>query len=135
MVNTLNRPGRKGGGGFYEYPSEGKKFLWPDLSRHFGEGTREIPYQDMKDRILFIQAIETIRCLEEGVLESVRDANIGSIMGIGFPKWTGGAIQFVNQYGVEKFTLRAKELAAKYGQRFNPPELLILKANAGLRFE
>jgi len=135
MVNTLKRPGRAGGGGFYEYPAEGKKFLWPELAKHFGAGTLQIPYQDMKDRILFIQAIETIRCLEEDVLESARDANIGSIMGIGFPKWTGGAIQFVNQYGLEKFTLRARELAAKYGSRFNPPELLIKKAEAGLRFE
>ena len=135
MVNTLKRPGRAGGGGFYEYPAEGKKFLWPELAKHFGAGTLQIPYQDMKDRILFIQAIETIRCLEEGVLESARDANIGSIMGIGFPKWTGGAIQFVNQYGLEKFTLRARELAEKYGSRFNPPELLIKNAKAGLRFE
>ena len=135
MVNTLKRPGRAGGGGFYEYPAEGKKFLWPELSKHFGGGTLHIPYQDMKDRILFIQAIETIRCMEEGVLESARDANIGSIMGIGFPKWTGGTIQFVNQYGLEKFTARALELAAKYGPRFNPPELLIKKARAGLRFE
>ena len=135
MVNVLKRPGRAGGGGFYEYPAAGKKFLWPELSSHFGGGALEIPYQDMKDRILFIQAIETIRCMEEGVLESVRDANIGSIMGIGFPKWTGGAIQFVNQYGLEKFTLRARELAAKYGTRFNPPALLIKKAEAGLRFE
>lgn len=135
MVNALKRPGRAGGGGFYEYPAEGKKFLWPGLAEHFGAGTLEIPYQDMKDRILFIQAIETIRCIEEGVLESARDANIGSIMGIGFPKWTGGAIQFVNQYGLEKFTLRAVELAEKYGTRFNPPNLLIQKANAGLRFE
>lgn len=135
MVNTLKRPGRAGGGGFYEYPPEGKKFLWPELSKHFGGGILHIPYQDMKERILFIQAIETIRCMEEGVLESARDANIGSIMGIGFPKWTGGAIQFVNQYGMEKFTARALELAAKYGPRFNPPELLIKKARAGLRFE
>ena len=135
MVNALKRPGRAGGGGFYEYPAEGKKFLWPGLAEHFGAGTLEIPYQDMKDRILFIQAIETIRCIEEGVLESARDANIGSIMGIGFPKWTGGAIQFVNQYGLKKFTLRAVELAEKYGSRFNPPNLLIQKADAGLRFE
>lgn len=135
MVNDLKRPGRAGGGGFYEYPAESKKFLWPELSKHFGGGTLHIPYQDMKDRILFIQAIETILCMEEGVLESARDANIGSIMGIGFPKWTGGAIQFVNQYGLEKFTTRALELAAKYGPRFNPPELLIKKARAGLRFE
>ena len=135
MVNTLKRPGRAGGGGFYEYPAEGKKFLWPGLSEHFAAGTLEIPFQDIKDRILFIQAIETIRCMEEGVLESSRDANIGSIMGIGFPRWTGGAIQFVNQYGVKKFTARAYELAAKYGERFTPPNLLTEKAKTGLRFE
>ncbi len=135
MVLELKRPGRAGGGGFYEYPATGRKFLWPELSRHFIPSQTEIPYQDMKDRILFIQALETVRCLQEGVLESARDANIGSIMGIGFPRWTGGAIQFINQYGLQKFTDRARELEAKYGPRFAPPTLLLQKALAGQQFE
>ena len=135
MVLELKRPGRAGGGGFYEYPKEGRKFLWPELSKHFTPGQVEIPYEDMKDRILFIQALETVRCLQEGVLESSRDANIGSIMGIGFPRWTGGAIQFINQYGLQEFTARARELEAKYGARFAPPALLLQKAQAAQKFE
>ena len=80
--------------------------------------------QEMKDRILYRQAIETARCLEEGVLEHVHDGNIGSIFGIGFPAWTGGALQFVNHVGVAKFVARADELALKHGERFAPPKLL-----------
>ena len=135
MVNEFKRPGRAGGGGFYEYPADGKKYLWSELSQHFGSGKADIPYQDMKDRILFVQALETVRCMEEGVLESARDANVGSIMGIGFPRWTGGTIQYINQYGLPEFTARARELAAKYGARFEPPALLIQKAENGQRFD
>ena len=80
--------------------------------------------EELKDRILYRQAIETIRCLEEKVLETAHDANIGSIFGIGFPAWTGGALQFVNHVGVAKFLQRAEELAAKHGERFAPPPLL-----------
>lgn len=78
----------------------------------------------MIDRFLFVQALDTLRCYEEGVLESVVDANVGSIFGIGFAPWTGGAIQFLNQNGVEKSLQRAEQLAAKYGERFTPPQLL-----------
>ncbi len=82
----------------------------------------------MKDRILYRQAIEAARCMEEGVLTTVHDANIGSIFGIGFPAWTGGALQFVNHVGVKKFVERADALAKKYGERFAPPKLLRDKA-------
>ncbi len=82
----------------------------------------------MKDRILYRQAIEAARCLEEGVLTTTHDANVGSIFGIGFPAWTGGALQFVNSVGMEKFVARADELAKKHGARFAPPKLLRDKA-------
>jgi 3-hydroxyacyl-CoA dehydrogenase/enoyl-CoA hydratase/3-hydroxybutyryl-CoA epimerase len=85
----------------------------------------------MKDRILYRQAIETARCLEEGVLTTVHDANIGSIFGIGFPAWTGGALQFINHVGTAKFVARADELAKKFGERFAPPKLLRDKAAKG----
>ena len=88
------------------------------------EEGESIPYDDVRDRILYIQALETIRCLEENVLESVRDANIGSIFGIGFPAWTGGAIQFVNHVGVNKFVERSEQLRQRYGERFAAPALL-----------
>ena len=88
----------------------------------------------MRDRILFIQAIETVRCLEEGVLLSTADANIGSIFGIGFAAWTGGALQFINQYGLPDFIARAQYLAEQYGERFDPPALLVEKAAKGELF-
>lgn len=130
MVDEFKREGKAKGAGFYEYPDNGKKHLWEGLSA-FQTGQETIPFEDMKDRILFIQALETVRCMEEGVLESSRDANIGSIMGIGFAPWTGGAIQFINQYGLNEFIARAQELADKYGERFAPPALLLEKAQQG----
>ncbi|MEO8144068.1 MAG: 3-hydroxyacyl-CoA dehydrogenase family protein, partial [Betaproteobacteria bacterium] len=124
MVKELNRPGRAAGGGFYDYPKDGRKTLWPELAKIFGRSGVPFDVEEMKDRILYRQAIEAARCLEEGVLTSMHDANIGSIFGIGFPAWTGGALQFVNHVGVRKFAGRADELAKKYGERFAPPRLL-----------
>jgi 3-hydroxyacyl-CoA dehydrogenase/enoyl-CoA hydratase/3-hydroxybutyryl-CoA epimerase len=124
MVKELNRPGRAAGGGFYDYPKGGKKTLWPELAKIFGKPGVAWDLAEMKDRILYRQAIEAARCLEEGVLTTVHDANIGSIFGIGFPAWTGGALQFVNSVGVKKFVERADELAKTHGARFAPPKLL-----------
>lgn len=136
MVNEQNRKGKASGAGFYEYPDNGKKYLWPELERLYvdSDKARTASLQDLKDRILFIQAIETVRCLEEGVLRSVEDANIGSIFGIGYAPWTGGAIQFINQYGVRAFTERATELARQHGDRFAPPGLLLQKAETNTPF-
>jgi len=131
MVKELNRSGRAAGGGFYEYPREGKKFLWPELAKIFGREGIAWDIEEMKDRLLYRQAIETSRCLEEGVLTTVHDANVGSIFGIGFPAWTGGALQFVNSVGIAKFVTRADQLAGKYGERFAPPRLLRDKAAQG----
>ena len=122
MIHELNRKGKAAGAGFYDYPENGKKHLWDGLSRWTKEN--DISEQEMIDRFLFVQALDTLRCYEEGVLESVVDANVGSIFGIGFAPWTGGAIQFLNQNGVEKSLQRAEQLAEKYGERFNPPQLL-----------
>ncbi|AXI02904.1 3-hydroxyacyl-CoA dehydrogenase NAD-binding domain-containing protein [Aquirhabdus parva] len=133
MIHDHNRKGKAAGAGFYEYPVGGKKHLWSGLSTWLKPEVT-ISEQEMIDRILFVQALDTIRCLEEGVLESVQDANIGSIFGIGFAPWTGGAIQFINQYGLDKAVKRAEELTAKYGQRFTPPQLLKDKAAKGELF-
>lgn len=124
MVKDLKRTGRAGGGGFYEYPQEGKKYLWPELAKLFGKKNASWDFEELKERLLYRQAIETARCLEEGVLEHVHDGNIGSIFGIGFPAWTGGALQYVNHVGTKKFVKRAEELAKKVGPRFAPPKLL-----------
>jgi 3-hydroxyacyl-CoA dehydrogenase/enoyl-CoA hydratase/3-hydroxybutyryl-CoA epimerase len=125
MVVDLQRPGRAGGGGFYDYPPGGRKVLWHGLADHFPLRSTDTSDADLRDRLLYIQAIESVRCFEEGVIEAARDANIGSIMGIGFPRWTGGTLQFVNMVGARAFTMRAAELAARYGERFAPPKLLL----------
>ncbi len=132
MVNEFGRKGKAAGAGFYEYPKEGKKFVWPELKNHYHGPA--LAFQDMKDRLLFIQAIETVRILEENVLMTVADANIGSIFGFGFAPWSGGTLQFINSYGVRAFTVRAKELADLYGERFNPPKLLIEKSEKNEKF-
>jgi len=118
MVKELKRPGRAGGGGFYDYPQGGRKTLWPELKPLFEQPSAAWNVQDIQDRLLYRQAIETARCLAEGVLTSVHDANIGSIFGIGFPAWTGGAMQFIYATGVEAFCKRADELAAAHGAGF-----------------
>jgi 3-hydroxyacyl-CoA dehydrogenase/enoyl-CoA hydratase/3-hydroxybutyryl-CoA epimerase len=134
MAGDLKRPGRAGGGGFYDYPAEGPKQLWPGLVGEYGKPGVDLPLEDLQDRILYIQAIESIRTMQEGVVEHARDANIGSVLGIGFPRWTGGTLQFVNMIGVRKFAQRAAQLAEKYGPRFAPPQLLLDKAERNERF-
>ncbi|MGW4608202.1 3-hydroxyacyl-CoA dehydrogenase NAD-binding domain-containing protein [Streptomyces sp. NPDC004532] len=139
MVDEFGRPGRSGGAGFYEYGEDGKRGrLWPGLREHFTEPGRTIPFEDMQERMLFSEALDTVRLLEEGVLTSVADANIGSIFGIGFPGWTGGVLQYINGYadgaGLPAFVARARELAERYGERFTPPALLVEKADKGERF-
>ncbi|WP_223487607.1 3-hydroxyacyl-CoA dehydrogenase NAD-binding domain-containing protein [Pseudomonas sp. A-RE-19] len=128
LLKEYKRPGKAAGGGFYDYPAAGQKHLWPELKARFEKADGQISPQDIRDRLLFVQAIETVRCMEEGVLTSTADANVGSIFGIGFAAWTGGALQFINQYGVKDFVARAQYLAEQYGERFTPPALLLEKA-------
>jgi 3-hydroxyacyl-CoA dehydrogenase/enoyl-CoA hydratase/3-hydroxybutyryl-CoA epimerase len=124
MVKEHKRPGRAGGGGFYDYPSKedakkgAKKSLWPELASLFEKPGASWNITDIKDRLLYRQAVETARCLSENVLTTVHDANIGSIFGIGFPAWTGGAMQFIYGMGVDAFVKRADELAEKFGAGF-----------------
>ena len=129
------RAGKLAGGGFYTYPKQGKKHLWEGLADQFKVNDQSCDLQEIKDRLLYIQAIETVRCVEEKVLTSVRDANIGSIMGIGYPVWTGGILQFINQTGLEKFIERADYLTEQFGQRFAVPQLLKDMAKDGLTFK
>ncbi|MEU4246481.1 3-hydroxyacyl-CoA dehydrogenase NAD-binding domain-containing protein [Amycolatopsis sp. NPDC026612] len=138
MVEEFDRKGRSTGAGFYEYGSDGKRTgLWPGLRDAFKSGTAEVPFEDLKERMLFAEALETVKCFDEGVLTSVADANIGSIFGIGFPAWTGGVIQYINQYGggLQGFVDRARELAARYGDHFEPPASLVEKAAKGEIYE
>lgn len=133
MMDDHGRAGRSSGAGFYEYNELGRRTgLWSGLADAYGRGT-ELPFVDLQDRMLFAEAIETVRCLDDGVLTSVIDANVGSILGIGFPVWTGGVLQYVNSYpgGLPGFVTRAEELAVTYGDRFTPPASLVAKAAAG----
>ncbi|GHF26639.1 3-hydroxyacyl-CoA dehydrogenase [Amycolatopsis deserti] len=138
MIDEFDRKGRSSGAGFYDYDENGKRVgLWPGLREAFKSGSGNVPFKDLQERMLFAEALETVRCFDEGVLLSVQDANIGSIFGIGFPAWTGGVIQYINQYegGLPGFVARARELAEKYGEHFQPPESLVKKAEAGEKFE
>ncbi|MCC9307277.1 3-hydroxyacyl-CoA dehydrogenase NAD-binding domain-containing protein [Kitasatospora sp. RB6PN24] len=138
MVEEFDRPGRSGGAGFYEYDENGKRGrLWPGLREHFTRPDVEVPFEDLKERMLFAEALDSVRCLEEGVLTSVADANVGSILGIGYPAWTGGVLQYINGYrgGPAGFAARARELAAQYGERFAPPAMLERIAAEGGTFK
>ncbi len=128
MVETYNRGGRHHGGGFYEYSEDGSKSIWPTLLELYYKPEVQYGEDDMKDRLLFRQVIESLKCLESGVLRSVEDGNIGSIMGIGAPFWTGGFLQFVETYGYPRFVNRCNELAEKFGERFEPPQIALDKA-------
>ena len=120
MVRQHGRPGRAGGGGIYDYPSEkgARKSLWPQLKTLYEKPGQPWDMADIQDRLLYRQAVETARCLSENVLTSVAEANIGSIFGIGFPAWTGGAMQFIYGMGIENFERRAKQLAERFGPGF-----------------
>jgi 3-hydroxyacyl-CoA dehydrogenase / enoyl-CoA hydratase / 3-hydroxybutyryl-CoA epimerase len=143
----LGRPSRRTGAGFYDYVDGARRGLWPGLAETFPVAEQQIPFADVKDRMMFIEALETARCFEEGVLESAAAANIGSIMGIGFPASSGGAAQFMTGYqavdehgegvgpiGLDPFLARADELAETYGERFRPTAYLRELAAKGERF-
>jgi 3-hydroxyacyl-CoA dehydrogenase/enoyl-CoA hydratase/3-hydroxybutyryl-CoA epimerase len=143
MVDEFGRPGKAKGAGFYDYPADGRKRLWPGLREHFTRPDASVPLRDIQERYLFRMALETARCFDEGVIESAAAANIGSIMGIGFPPLYGGAVQYMQGYegpdgsgltGLPGFVARARELAAAYGDRFTPPSYLVGLAEKGARF-
>ncbi len=155
MLDEFDRPGRLEGRGFYEYADGRRVGLWRGLRDAFPTTVDPftIKLRDLEERMLFIEAIETVKCLDEGVIESVADANIGSIFGIGFPSWTGGVLQYINGYepddtgaaregepgrraagqpaGLAGFAARAREFAAAHGERFEPPASLVQMAERG----
>src|SRR3954452_22404956 len=129
------RPGKLRGAGFYEYADGKRTGLWTGRRALFppmGDPSA-IVLRDLEERMLFAEAIESVKCLDEGVIETVADGNIGSILGIGFPGWTGGVFQYINGYagGVAGFVARARELAVMYGERFEPPATLVERAARG----
>uniref|UniRef100_UPI001C2F52A5 3-hydroxyacyl-CoA dehydrogenase family protein n=1 Tax=Streptomyces sp. GbtcB7 TaxID=2824752 RepID=UPI001C2F52A5 len=136
LIDEFGRTGRAAGTGFYDYADGRRTSLWTGLSRHFTREGAGIPFEDMKERMLFAEALETVRCFEEGVLRSEPDANVGSLLGIGFPAWTGGVLQYIHGYpgGLPGFIGRARELTERYGPRFEPPAGLLTTASTGNAF-
>ena len=140
LIDEFGRGGRYHGGGYYEYAADGTKAIWPALYDLYYKPELEIPHQDIKDRVLFRQIIESLKCLQEKVLRSVADGNVGSLLGIGAPAWTGGFLQVVNTYdykgetGLQAFITRCNELESVYGERFSAPQILLDKALADEQF-
>lgn len=124
MVEKQGRYGKKNNKGFYEYPENGKKYLWPELSNLCKESDKQPHVDELKKRFLYIQALETAKCYEENVLTDVRDADIGAILGWGMAPWTGGPLSFIDMVGIKEFVTEADNLAQKYGERFTPCKLL-----------
>ncbi len=140
LLDEYNRPGKLEGAGFYEYADGKRTGLWKGLGDAFPpvEDPSTLSLADLEERMMFVESLESVRCLDEHVIESVADANIGSILGIGFPAWTGGVLQYINGYehpehghGPAAFVARARELATAYGDRFEPPASLVEKAASG----
>ena len=133
----IGRVGRKAGRGFYDWPEHGggEKLLWPGLAELFPRADEQPGQQELIDRLLYVQANEAARCLDEGVLRSVADANVGSVLGWGFAPFLGGVLQFVNHVGPSQFVQRLRELAARHGRRFEPAECLLALATKGELFD
>ena len=131
MVKEFGREGKKVSKGFYDYPENGEKHLWSDLTELYPTTDEQPSQQDLVDRLLYVQANETAKCYEENVVRTVADANIGSIFGWGFAPNQGGTLQFINSVGVDKFVARSRELAQKYGARFEPAQILVAMAAKG----
>ena len=129
----LGRIGRKANLGFYDWTDAGRS-LWPGLAEMFPPAATQPPQRELVDRLMFAQANEAARCVEEGVLRSVADANIGSIFGWGFAPFQGGALQFINAMGAARFVERARELAAAHGARFEPAQVVVNLADSGGAF-
>jgi 3-hydroxyacyl-CoA dehydrogenase/enoyl-CoA hydratase/3-hydroxybutyryl-CoA epimerase len=127
MVEKRGRLGRKNGKGFYDYPEKGPKRLWPELAslQHTKLDPDTIDIGELKARLLGIQALETARCFEEGVLTDVREADVGSILGFGFAPFSGGTLSYIDMMGVKNFVVQCERLEKKYGERFRPAKLLL----------
>jgi 3-hydroxyacyl-CoA dehydrogenase/enoyl-CoA hydratase/3-hydroxybutyryl-CoA epimerase len=128
MVEKLERKGKRYGAGFYAYPADAKKHLWPGLKEHFPLSDKQPGVEEVIQRLLYIQALESARCFEEKVLTHPADADVGSIFGIGFPAWTGGTLSYIDTIGVQQFVADCKRLAKTHGERFKVPRGLRVRA-------
>ena len=134
MIERFGRAGRKAGKGFYDYPEAGRKRLWPGLADAFPRAAAQPDAREAGSRLLYVQAVETARCLEEGVLESAADGDLGALLGWGFPAFTGGPLSLIDMVGAEAFAAACDRLAQRHGARFSPPDSLRAMAARGARF-
>ncbi len=136
MVEDLGRFGRKNGKGFYDYPDKGKKRLWPGIADLVETklDTDTIDVEELKQRFLAIQALETARCFQEGVLTDVREADVGSILGFGFAPYTGGTLSYIDGMGTAAFVDLCRKLQKKHGPRFKPNQQLAKLAKEGATY-
>jgi 3-hydroxyacyl-CoA dehydrogenase/enoyl-CoA hydratase/3-hydroxybutyryl-CoA epimerase len=133
MMN-LDRKGKRYGKGFYDYPKDARKHLWPGLSEHFPLKSDQPQVNGLIERLLHIQALESARCLEENVLTHAADGDVGSVFGIGFPPWTGGVFSYIDTIGIRKFVEDCDRLAATCGERFKVSPWLRERADKDLPF-
>lgn len=124
MIEELDRKGARKKAGFYEYPEDGERRLWPELAEHFPMHQETYTVGALAERLLFVQVIETVWCLQEKVITSIPEANLGSIYGWGFPAFKGGAIQYISDYGKEEFLKQCEAYEGQFGPRFQAPKLL-----------
>ncbi len=131
MVENEKRPSKKDGAGFYDYPKGGKKKLWSKLGEKFNSRVDALDEETIAKRMLHFQALESYRCLEEGVLRSTTDGDLGSVLGWGFPIYTGGSLSYIDYVGMETFISECDDFTEKYGVRFSVPDSLRALSAAG----
>ena len=124
MVEDLDRKGKRFGQGFYDYPADARKHLWAGLADHFPPAENQPDVKELIKRLLYVQALDSARCFEEGVLTNPEDGDIGSIFGWGFPAWTGGTLSLIDTVGIQAFVAECDRMAQAYGERFNVSDWL-----------
>jgi len=128
FVEELQRPGRRFGAGFYDYPKDAKKHLWPGLRDIYPLAFNQLETSEVVRRLMYIQALETTRCMEEGVVTTAAEADLGSILGWGFPAWTGGTLSYIDTIGIRAFVAECERMSKRYGKRFKPSKWLKQRA-------
>lgn len=131
---SRSRLGRKSGGGFYDFPPGQPKRFWDGLAALYPVSVRQPPLEDVRNRLLYIQALESARCVEEQVVPDPASADLGSVLALGYPAWTGGTLSFIETVGLPGFVAGCDELADRYGERFRPSPWLRERAAAGRNF-
>jgi len=134
MTEKLKRMGKNDGKGFYEYPSDGEKRLWPGLKEAFPPKYEQPDVEEVKKRLMYVQSLETVRCMDEGVITNPTEADVGSILGWGFAPFTGGVVSNIEVVGAETFVSECDAFTEKFGERFEPTDSLRDRAASGESF-